>query len=114
MAIPTITNFKPQLKGDTFRGGIFTIVPAQDLTGASIKCQFRRGGKKNSITLEITDGNGVTINDAVNSIYQIDEITPLDWEVGNYNFDIEITLLNGDIITPNEGVLPVKQDTTHD
>ena len=112
MAVPIITNFKPQLKGDTFRGGIFTIVPAVDLTGATVRCQFRKGGKRNQVVVELTGGNGITITDAVNSVYQIDEITPLDWDVGNYNFDIEFTLSSGDIITPNEGILPVKQDTT--
>ena len=113
MAVPIRTNFKPQLKGDTFKGGIFTISPAIDLTGSSMRCQFRRGGKKNQVQVDLTLGSGLTINDAINSIYQIDEITPLDWVVGNYNFDIEITLASGDIITPNEGILPVTQDTTY-
>ena len=113
MAIPAINNYKPQLKGDTFRGGEYTIVPTTDLTGATARCQFRRGGKRNTVEVELTLGNGITITDATNGVYQIDEIQQLDWAVGNYNYDIEFTLPNGDIITPSEGILPVVQDTSY-
>ena len=112
MAKPATNNYEPQLKGDTFRGGEYTIVPSTDLTGATGRCQFRLGGKNNAVVVELTIGNGLTITDAINSIYQIDEIQRLDWEVGNYNYDIEFTLPNGDIITPSEGILPVVQDTS--
>ena len=100
MAVPAINNYKPQLKGDTFRGGEYKIIPTQDLTGATGRCQFRRGGKKNQVQVELTVGNGLTITDASNGVYQIDEITPLDWAVGNYNYDIDRLAMVG---TPNSG-----------
>jgi len=67
----------------------------------------------NQVEVEISLGNGITIEDINNGVFVWDEITPLDWRVSNYNWDVEITFANGNISTYAEGVLPIVQDTTY-
>ena len=111
--IPAIKKLKPQLKDDTFNGVRFTLSPATDLTGAAIRTQFRRGGKKNQVEVDLSIGSGITVEDLVNGIFVWDEITPLDWAVGTYNYDVEITFASGDVRTYIEGTMAVTQDTTY-
>ena len=110
--IPAFTRLSPQLKGDTFLGVRFTLSPTTDITGATIKTQFRKGSKTNQVELEITTTSGITVEDAVNGIFVWDEITPLDWAIGTYYWDVEITFASGDIKTYVEGTMAVTQDTT--
>ena len=110
---PVIKNIEPQLKGDTFYGARFTMSPPTDLTGATIRTQFKRGGKTNAITLEISVGNGMTFEDALNGVFAWDQINQLNWAVGTYFWDVEITFINGEIQTVAEGSFPVNQDTSY-
>ena len=108
-----VKNLKPRVKGDTSNLVRFTLSPVTDITGATIRSQFRRGGKTNAVEVDLSIGSGITVEDAVNGIFVIDEITPLDWEIGNYNYDVQITFASGIIKTYVEGVMAVVQDTTY-
>ena len=107
-----VKKLEPRVKGDTSNLVRFTLSPVTDITGATIKTQFRKGGKTNQVTLEISTTSGITVEDAVNGIFVWDEITPLDWAVGTYNWDVEISFLSGKIKTYVEGTIAVVQDTT--
>ena len=107
-----VKKLEPRVKGDTSNLVRFTLSPVTDITGATIKTQFRKGGKTNQVTLEISTTSGITVEDAVNGIFVWDEITELDWSVGTYNWDVEITFASGRIKTYVEGTMSVVQDTT--
>ena len=117
MAKPGVVNIANHYKGDTFDGIQYTILNSSDnlpidLTGATIKSQFRKSNRKGSIILEITDGVGITVSDAVNGIFEIDSFL-LDWQPSTYYYDIEITFSNGVVKTYIEGTLIVNQDITN-
>ena len=52
--IPAKKVLKPQLKGDTFNGVRFTLSPTTDLTGATIRTQFKKSKtSKSALSWEI-------------------------------------------------------------
>jgi len=110
--IPARKILKPQLKDDTFNGVRFTLSPVTDLTGASIRTQFRRGGKKNQVEKDISIGSGITVEDLVNGVFVWDSFI-MDFAVGTYNYDVEITFASGEVKTYVEGTIAVTQDTTY-
>jgi len=78
-----INQSAPIIKGDTFNGVTLTIkknTVAVNLTGASVKIQFKDVNRKVTATLEV--GSGITITDATAGELQIDKITRLDWFAG--------------------------------
>jgi len=99
-------------KGDTFKQIPMVYktngVP-QDLTGAIIRMQLRK--EKDGVSyLELTsvDDSGITITDAVNGAFKINEQI-IDIQSGNYIYDIEFningvieTLIKGDFIITND------------
>ena len=101
------------LKGDTFNGVIFTVtintVP-KDLTATVITSDFKYKNKTGPVSLSLSLGSGITINDAVNGIFQID---PFDanMEVGIHYYDIQFVDA-GVTKTYIEGTLQVYQDVT--
>lgn len=114
--IPGNYNFPPQYRGDTFDAVVMNIKDRAtqigiDISGATIKCQFREpfNGK---IIQELTDGNGVTILDAVNGQIMIDEFE-ITWNAGVYNYDIQVTFNTGTIKTYVKGTVSVEGDTTN-
>lgn len=111
--IPAFKKIKPQLKNDTFNGVRFTLSPTTDLTGASIRTQFRKGSKTNPVEVDLSIGSGITVEDLVNGVFVWDEITPLDWDVFTYYYDVQITFASGDVKTYIEGTMKVTQDTTY-
>ena len=110
--IPVTQNIKPQLKGDTFNGVRFTLSPATDLTGATIRTQFRRGGKKNSVSKDLSIGSGITVEYLELGIFVWDSFI-MDLEVATYYYDVQITFPNGNVNTWVEGTITVTQDTTY-
>lgn len=113
----TIKNLEDRIKGNTSNSVEFvywneTNDLGVDLTGASLKCQFRAGGKNGQIITELTIGSGITILDAVGGEFQIDEISPLNWSEGNYWYDIEVTFSDGDVKTYVGGVMKVVDTVT--
>ena len=61
---------------------------------------------------EITDGVGITVEDALNGIFKIDAFI-IDWTPDLYYYDVEITFLNGVVKTYIQGTLKVIQDITN-
>ena len=88
------------IRGNTFEQmpfGLFKNNVPIDLTGAKIKMQLRK--ECNGVVyLELDQDNGITIKDAVNGKFQIDEqiinIAPC-----NYKYDIRITFGDGTVKT---------------
>ena len=110
--IPAFKILNPQLKNDTFNGVRFTLSPVTDLTGATIKTQFRKGSKTNQASKEITTSSGITVEDLVNGVFVWDSFI-MDLSVGTYYYDVEITFASGDVKTYIEGTMKVTQDTTY-
>ena len=117
MGKPAVIKINDQYKGDTYDGIQFTLLDTEDnspiiLTGASIRSQFRFGSKTGGIQKEITDGNGITIDDAVNGVFSIDSFI-IDWAADFYYYDIQITFPNGVVRTYIQGNINVIQDVTY-
>jgi len=96
----TVQNLKNRRRGDTSESVEFSVINSDtntgiDLTGASILCQFRYGSQSGSVKEEFTIGNGITVNDAVNGEFQIDQIEKLDWAEGTYFYDVQLLLSDG-------------------
>ena len=113
-----IYNFNDHLKGDTFKGMTFRMSNATtatpiNLTDSEINIQFRVGSKTGRVQKHISIGNGITLTDAVNGVFNIDPIIKLNWYVNLYYYDVEITFLDGTIKTYFGGTLKVVQDTTN-
>jgi hypothetical protein len=110
-------NIPDHQKGDTFDGIEFTIIDYAtttpvDLTGATAKCQFRYKKKIGTLQADLSIGSGLTVTDAVNGVIEIDRIASIDWAVGTYYYDLEVTLASGDIKTYVEGTIKILQDVT--
>tara|TARA_R110000796_G_scaffold76986_1_gene171886 strand:+ start:56 stop:412 length:357 start_codon:yes stop_codon:yes gene_type:complete len=117
MGKPAIVKIKDQYKGDTYDGVQFTILNTLDnspinLTGVSIRSQFRFGSKTGGIQKEITNGNGITIVDPINGVFSIDSFI-IDWAADFYYYDIEMTFPNGIVRTYIQGNIKVIQDVTY-
>jgi hypothetical protein len=68
-----------------------------DLRGATFLCQFRSEGN-NDVVISLTEGHGITIDDAINGRFSIDPFTLIASILeGSYYFDVRITFSNGTI-----------------
>ena len=117
MAKPGVVKLNDHYKGDTFNGIQYTLLNSSDsspidLTGVSIKTQFRTTSKKGSVILEITSGSGITISDAVNGVFSFDSLI-IDWSAGTYYYDVEITFSPEVIKSYIEGTIEILQDITN-
>ena len=114
--IPEVYNITKQYKGDSFGGVDFQVVDAVtkvpiDFTGATMRCQFRRGSATGAIVKDITIGNGITVTDAVNGEFSIDGFD-INFSIGIYFYDIP-TVFSGVVAnTYIKGTLTVIQDVT--
>jgi hypothetical protein len=111
--IPALKNIKRQLINDTFEGVRFRTSPVTDLTGATIRTQFRKGSKTNSVSKSLSIGSGITVEDLLNGVFVWDSFI-MGLSVGKYFYDVEITFLSGDVKTYVEGTMEVTQDTSYD
>jgi hypothetical protein len=117
MSVAAVVKIDNQYKGDTYDGVQFTLLNTEDssainLTGVAIKIQFRYDSKIGGIQKEITNGNGVTISNAVAGIFSIDSFL-IDWSPDIYYFDIQMTFPNGVVRTYIQGTIKVIQDITN-
>jgi hypothetical protein len=100
MASKGIYNIKNVIKGDTFDGVSFTLSDlddvAIDLTGATIKIDFKNKG--NAVMKTISIGSGITVNNATAGIFQIDSFLVI-LTTGSLEYDIEITFPSGMVKT---------------
>lgn len=90
------------LRGDTFSEYPFQILinsVALNLTDAEIKIDLKKDlGSSPSLTLTSTANNGITITDAINGRFVINEQI-FNIPACNYIYDIQITFPNGRVKT---------------
>ena len=109
-------NLPDGYKGDTYEGQQFTVSInglAEDLTNYSIRCMFRSENKKGTVVRDISIGSGITLVDAVNGVFLMDQYN-IDFDADMYFYDIEMTAPNGDVNTYVCGKIKVIQDTTYE
>ena len=98
-------------RGDTFNGVIFEIAlngSPVDLTDASIAIQFRKTYSAPSV-LDLSIGHGITVLDATDGKFQIDPRV-FTCPVGQYQFEIRLTLAYGVIKTWIGGIATITED----
>jgi len=114
-----ITKLEDIIKGDTlmpinfemYKTGTSTPII---LTDATIRMQFRLGSKLGRMLSEFSTATGeITITDALNGKFSINENNSFLTIVGTYFYDIEITYSTGQIKTILEGTIEVKQDVSY-
>jgi hypothetical protein len=101
-------------RGDTFNGIQIELLvngTASNLTGASIKCQFRPNSKIGAVVKTIQIGSGITITNATAGQFRIDPFVA-DLDTGKYFYDVQITFSSGVVKTYLEGIFDVTQDVT--
>jgi len=112
---PKPYNIPDQLKGDTFKGLLFTLKDnlgaAIDLTGATVKIDFRRGSKTGQLQKQLTIGNGVTMATPSLGKIQLDPFI-VDFPPTTYYYDVQLTFSPTEVHTYIEGTMAVKQDVT--
>jgi leucyl aminopeptidase (aminopeptidase T) len=111
---PATYNMPNHYKGDTFEAITFTIKEngvVVDLTGTTIRIDFKKDAINSHEKTSKTLGNGITLTDAVNGAVSIDSFVN-NWDVGKYIYDAEITFPDGTINTYFKGTLTVIQDVT--
>ena len=117
MAVIQTKVLKDRIKGDTFGSVNFIIEnslgAAIDLTGATIKIQFRYRSKLGAIVRDMDIGTGITVPTPTNGILTIDAFEPIAYAIDTYFYDVEITFSDGRIKTYVQGTFKVLQDTTH-
>ena len=119
---PATYNFEPQYRGTYFEGAQLELTETEDvggtptttpldLTGAIIKIDFKRTDQSTDHKKSITNGNGITVVDALLGIIYIDGFT-VDLPAFKYLYDIKITF-PGDIPRVYvRGFFPVDQNVT--
>lgn len=107
--IPGNYNFGTQYRGDTI-DAIDVTLPI-DLTGATVRIEFRLNTKTGEVEKTISSGNGITVNDAAAG-----EITIDDFKIetaGKIYWDLEVTTAAGAVKTYLNGSFNVLQDVTN-
>lgn len=112
---PAVFNFKPQYKGNTFKGVRLTLTNRTDgvttpidLTGVLILMQLKKS-HSSAVIKEFTTISGITVVDAVNGIITIDKFM-ITIDPFLYLYDIQLTFSNADVTTYMTGTFLVKQN----
>lgn len=112
---PKYYRIADHLKGDYWDGLKFTIkdtvsnVPL-DLTGCTVKIQFKKSAKTGSLVEELTDTSGITVT-ALTGVIQMNGFK-VDWDADIYYWDLQIVFPDDRPITYIEGTITITQDTT--
>jgi hypothetical protein len=99
-------------KNDTFNEITFTIkedAVAVDLTGATIKIDFRKNKNTGILQVSFTIGSGITVDNAVGGVFTLNSFIN-NWVADVYYYDAEITFASGVVRTYFKGTLTVNQD----
>ena len=95
------TNLRCRIKGDTSRSIKFTYsensIPI-DLTGATIKIEFKRSSNFGRIVKTAIIGDGVTVTNAVGGVFEKDEFI-CNLDSADYYIVPTVTFSDGDIKT---------------
>src|SRR5690606_26649768 len=109
-------NLEDRIKNDTFSSVEFEYLDANDdpidLTDCTIRAQFRFRTKIGTVVKDVYENNGITLTDPENGKFEIDEFTPVDWEVDSYYYDVQVTFPDGRIKTYVWGIVKIIQDIT--
>lgn len=112
-------------RGDTFNGVLFRFTYKEidgviqdppipiDLTDATIKSKFKFGSKNGKISHEFDLDNGIDMVDAEDGQIRLLTDMLIDWEFGDWYYDIQITFQSGVVKTYYEGTLTIVQDITN-
>lgn len=86
--------------------------PGSTLSNARI--QFRRGGRRGTVGVELDEVDGITIDDATDWAITIDERAPDDFDLaaGEWHWDLETVDADDGVRTWLYGVLKVEDDAT--
>jgi hypothetical protein len=103
----TTYNFPNHYKGDTFRAKQISL--GFDITGATIKMQFKQQGA-NAVAFEwLTSDNTIEVINATLGIIRM-KTRILDFNTVSYFYDFQITTSNGDVTTYFNGSMKILQD----
>jgi hypothetical protein len=111
--LPKKVDYKSYVRGDTINARQFTlsqtinsVTTPIDLTNALIDVTFASSQSKHLKSI----GNGITITDASNGVFQIDAFV-LNYP-GVYQYDVNIVFPNGVVRTYINGSIKIENDTT--
>ena len=107
---------RPHIKGDTFNGLFITVTVNDaplDLTDVEISAHFRLGNKTGCKVKKFDLDNGIIVTDEVNGEFNLLQDTVLNWDVGNWYFDVEFTFSDGRVKTYYSDILIIIQDVTN-
>lgn len=109
-----VRNIPEHKRGDTWDGISFRIIVGGvplNLSGAKIDLEFRKRPHNNPSYLYSTTNSKIVITDAVNGrISVVGGI--IDFEVGIYDYDVQITLSDGSVKTRIVGQWSITKDIT--
>lgn len=92
---PASFNFDPVTAGNTLLATEFTLQTAPEtpinLTGATIKAQFRFDSYNGRIKKTLGIGSGITLTDPTAGTFTLDQMD-INWAPGAYVFDILVTI----------------------
>ena len=110
-------DYPPYVRGDTIEALEITLTWDEtgtpvNLSGATIRVQFRRCTPDGCVVYEAEIDDGVSVLDATNGVYKIDEFVANFPDAGTYYYDTDIKLSDGYKTTPVGGTLVLTQDVT--
>ncbi|WP_436715825.1 hypothetical protein U8335_26740 [Roseiconus lacunae] len=114
---PTIINLPDHPAGDTWQGVTETVLEYEDesplnLVDASLLMQIKRRRSDRMPVLELSsDTSDITIVDATGGVFSIGPQS-IDLSPGDYVYDLQVTLRNGDVMTPIQGNWKITSDVS--
>ena len=110
-------DYLPAVRGDTMEALQVTLTWDEtgdpvNLTGAVIVSTFRQCTPDGPSVYVAEIGTGITVNDAVNGVYTVNEFKAEFPGGGTYWFDNEVTLSDGFVTTSVIGTLDLASDVT--
>jgi hypothetical protein len=105
------------VKGDTWAGLVVTYLDGGglpiDITGCVIAMKFRYNCKTGTEVDELTTAGGeITLSDPTAGEFTIEPLD-INWAIGEYYWDIQITYTDAVVKTYIQGTLKVVQDVTY-
>lgn len=81
-----------------------------DLSGATIRMQVRPEVGSNTVTLALTEGDGITVTGSSHNMVEVKKL--ITTAAGSYVYDLESQFSNGDVKTYVKGNFVISQDIT--
>jgi hypothetical protein len=110
---PAVVNYPKYTRGDTVKAKRFTLATVEanvstpiDLTGALISVTF----DDNIVKIKKTIGNGITVIDAINGVFEIDSM--VFQNASTYKYDINIKFSDNSVKTYIKGSITIVNDIT--